>query len=199
MPLIALRAYDALTSAGGSRHWQSVYLGANFDVFGVAFLFPQLLKRGRRDWDEEVMVDPEIVAAMEMRTVTKKEAAGRQIDVAIRLYEEGEYEASITLSCATEGMLISGMPQPLFDRMKDGRPREFKTEKEWATFLNDTRDWLKHCHDQGDRRIGKFEAWIMLCRGLTKYHGMFGYETDEMKAFTERARKSGLTLKQEGR
>jgi hypothetical protein len=71
---------------------------------------------------------------------------------------------------------------------------EFKTESEWATFLNDTRDWLKHANDQGDRRIGKFEAWVMLCRGLTKYYGMFGNETDEMKAFAERARERGLTL-----
>lgn len=131
---------------------------------------------------------------MEMRIVTKKEAAGRQIDVAIRLYEIGEYEASMTLSCAAEGMLLSGMPQPLFDRMKAGRPADFKTEKEWATFLNDTRDWLKHSNDQEDRCIRKFEAWVMLCRGLTKYYGMYGSETDEMKAFTERARESGMTL-----
>jgi hypothetical protein len=34
----------------------------------------------------------------------------------------------------------------------------------------------------------------MLCRGLTKYYGMFGNETDEMKAFTERARERSLTL-----
>jgi hypothetical protein len=58
------------------------------------------------------MVDPAVIADMAMRTVTKKEAAGRQIDVAIRLFDEGEYEASITLSCAAEGMLINGMPQP---------------------------------------------------------------------------------------
>jgi hypothetical protein len=78
--------------------------------------------------------------------------------------------------------------------MKEGRPSEFKTEREWATFLNDTRDWLKHSGDQEDRRIGKFEAWVMLCRGLTKYHGMFGDETEEMIAFIGRSREHGLTL-----
>jgi hypothetical protein len=43
----------------------------------------------------------------EIRTVSK-EAAARQINVAIKLFHEGEYESTITLACAAEGQLGDG-------------------------------------------------------------------------------------------
>jgi hypothetical protein len=142
------------------------------------------------------MVDKEVLAAMTERIVSKQEAAARQIDVAIRLYEQAEYESAITLAGAAEAMLSAHTPHALFDRLKQGRPDEFKTESEWATVLNETRNWLKHTNDPNAfMRIRQFDVWVMVCRAYTKYYEAFGEETDEMLAFTERARARGLTKK----
>jgi hypothetical protein len=117
---------------------------------------------------------------LKYRIVTKKEAAQRQISVAIRMLVAEEYEAAITLSGAAEGMMITGgMPTPLFETLKERRPSDIGTEKEWISYLNDTLYWLKHNSDQETRGVGEFEAWLMISRALTKYHGTFGEKLQE--------------------
>lgn len=44
---------------------------------------------------------------MEERTITKKEAARRQITATIEHYEKGEYECAVTLAGAAEGQLTT--------------------------------------------------------------------------------------------
>jgi hypothetical protein len=47
-------------------------------------------------------------------------------------------------------------------------------------FLNDSRDWLKHSHDQEPRDIINYEALVMLWRALTKYYENFGEESSSV-------------------
>jgi hypothetical protein len=127
------------------------------------------------------------------RQSTKKEAARRQIEAAIRLYHAGEWECAITLAGAAEGQLPEPTANHLFGKIRGRRPEEFKNEKEWTTFLNETRDWLKHNHDQGPRDIVDFEALIMLWRALTKFYENFGEETREMSEFLRWGQQQGYT------
>lgn len=83
-------------------------------------------------------------ASKPTETVTKKEAARKQITAAIEHYNNGEYECAITLAGAAEGQLISqDSDGHLFNRLKEFVPAEFKS-KEWMDRLNAARDWLKH-------------------------------------------------------
>lgn len=125
--------------------------------------------------------------------VTKKEASRRQIEVAIRLYHEGEWECAMTLAGAAEGQLPDVTRNHLFRKIRDKRPAEFANEKEWASFLNETRDWLKHKEDQDPRDIVNFEALVMLWRALTKYYENFGEETRGMSEFRRWGQAQGYT------
>jgi hypothetical protein len=141
------------------------------------------------------MVSEELRKRLETRIVSKKEAAARQIDVAIRLFHEGEYESTVTLACAAEGQLGDGDESHLFPRLKGGRPKQFRDERAWVNFLNQTRDWLKHPTPQLDdtREIAQFEAWVMLVRACTKYHAAFQEESKIMEQFSLWARDRGFT------
>jgi len=122
----------------------------------------------------------------EARVVTKKEAACRQIDVAVRLFHEGEYESAVTLACAAEGQLGDGDDSHLFLHLKGRRPSQFNNEREWVNFLNQTRDWLKHPTPQLEetRPIAQFEVWVMLVRACTKYYAVFREESKTMEQFS---------------
>jgi hypothetical protein len=143
------------------------------------------------------MVTQKALDGLETRVVTKKEAARRQIDVAIRLFHEGEYESAMTLACAAEGRMAGTDEVHLFAVLQQKRPSEFETPSEWATCLNETRDWLKHTTPQlGDMRgIAEFEAWVMLVRAVSKYYAVFLEETDPMNVFIEWGRERGLVAK----
>lgn len=143
------------------------------------------------------MVSDEALSKLETRHSTKKEAAKRQIDVATRCFYEGEYESAITLACAAEGMLGESEHPHVFAVLKDRKPSQFKNENNWTTFLNETRDWLKHLTPQlGDTRgIAQFEAWVMLARAVSKFYAVYLEETDVMNAFIEWGRKRELTVK----
>ena len=67
----------------------------------------------------------------------------------------------------------------MLESLKDRRPDDFETEAKWVSFLNDTLYWLKHNGDQESRAIGEFDAWLMISRALTKYHGSFGEKPQE--------------------
>jgi hypothetical protein len=113
-----------------------------------------------------------VAGSLVIRVVTKKEAAQRQIDVAINLLHDREYESAITLASAAEGQMAGTPDHPhLFAVMQQKRPARFATANEWVTWFNATRDWLKHPTPQlGEKRgIGEYEAWLMLLRAVSKY------------------------------
>jgi hypothetical protein len=143
------------------------------------------------------VVTQKVLDSLDTRVVTKKAAARRQIDVAIRLFHEGEYESAITLACAAEGQIAGTDVIHLFPVLQQKRPSEFETPSEWVTYLNETRDWLKHLTPQlGDMRgIAQFEAWVMLVRAVSKYYAVFLEETDHMNSFIEWGRERGLVAK----
>jgi hypothetical protein len=140
------------------------------------------------------MVTQEVLNGLETRVVTKKEAARRQIDAAIKLFHEREYESTMTLACAAEGQMAATDEVHLFAVLQQRRPSQFDTPSQWATYLNETRDWLKHTTPQlGDTRgIAEFEAWVMLVRAVSKYYAVFLEETAHMNRFVEWGRERGL-------
>jgi hypothetical protein len=118
------------------------------------------------------------------REPTKKNAALRQIRVAIQVFVEDEYEAAITLAGAAEGMIAGGERVNIFEKLKERRPEDFEGDtKAWIAFLNTTRDWLKHPSGGETNLIRQFDAWLMLLRALTKYQAVYGEDTAEMEAF----------------
>ncbi len=140
------------------------------------------------------MVSDEVLNSLTTRVVTKKEAVRRQIEVAIRIFYEGEYESAITLACAAEGQMEGTEHPHLFTVLNERMPKSFATPKQWATFLNETRDWLKHptFHLEESRGIAEFEAWVMLVRAVTKYYAVFLEENDIMSDFEEWGKVRGL-------
>jgi hypothetical protein len=58
------------------------------------------------------MVTQEALDGLDRRMVTKKDAARRQIDVAIRLFHEKEYESTMTLAGAARGRSMGMGRQP---------------------------------------------------------------------------------------
>jgi hypothetical protein len=126
------------------------------------------------------------------RTVTKKEAALRQITAAIEHYNKGEYECAITLAGAAEGQLtVKDADNHLFKQLKERVPPEFKDERDWASWLNATRDWLKHETPQwGDQWvISDYSAGIMISRAITKFNRAYGQVTQRMLNFDNDWRK----------
>ena len=133
------------------------------------------------------------VGYLDVRVVTKKEAAQRQIDVAINLLHEKEYESAITLAGAAEG-LIAGSDHHLYAAMRQQRSAEYDSISKRATDLNETRDWLKHAtpHLREKRGIGEFEAWVMVIRAISKYYAVFREETKNMNRLIEWSRARDL-------
>jgi|SRR5580704_12066071 hypothetical protein len=124
--------------------------------------------------------------------MTKKEAALRQINAAIQHFELKEYECAITLAGAAEGQMEGAEgSRHLFEELKVRVPPEFKNENEWVSWLNSTRDWLKHETPQlGDEwEINDYEAAIMILRAVTKFQWTYKQGTKQMEIFLEHWRK----------
>jgi hypothetical protein len=142
----------------------------------------------------------EVVVSVEVRehTLTKKEAALRQITASIEHYNKGEYECAITLAGAAEGQLTAkDGDDHLFKQLKELVPPEFKTEREWVNWLNATRDWLKHETPQwGDEWvISDYSAGIMIVRAINKFNWAYGQVTQRMVNFENEWRKCRLADK----
>jgi hypothetical protein len=124
-----------------------------------------------------------------MAVMTKKEAALRQITAAIQHFEDGEYECAITLAGAAEGQLVPEKgSRHLFSELQTRVPPEFKDEREWVTWLNTPRDWLKHqTADLGDEwNFEQYDAAIMILRSITKFQWTYRQGTKRMQKFLER-------------
>jgi hypothetical protein len=120
--------------------------------------------------------------------MTKKEAAARQITAAIQHFNNKEYECAITLAGAAEGQLAAGNEcGHLFAELMKRVPPEFKNEKEWADWLNATRDWLKHGAPQwgDDWNIQQQDAAIMILRSITKFQWTYQQGTKRMQEFLD--------------
>ena len=79
-------------------------------------------------------------------TLTKIEAATRQVECAVEALVRGHFDVAITLAGAAEGMIKGETPTSLFAYHRDSpkRDEEGITEKELVSPLNKERDWLKH-------------------------------------------------------
>jgi hypothetical protein len=123
---------------------------------------------------------------MHERTVTKKEAALRQITAAIEHYNRGEYECAITLAGAAEGQLtVKEDDNHVFKQLKEFVPPEFKSEKEWVNWLNAARDWLKHETPQWEDEwvISGYSAGTMILRAITKFNWAYRQVSQRMVNF----------------
>ena len=78
-------------------------------------------------------------------SLTKLEAATRQVELAILAIGRGDYDIAITLAGAAEGMLPEIPTQEMFSTIAND-PIALKrfTKKEWLSMINSRRDWLKH-------------------------------------------------------
>jgi hypothetical protein len=131
------------------------------------------------------------------RTVTKKQAATAQIHAAIAHLYAKQYECAITLACAAEDLIGDAKPSHLWTVLMARRPQDH-SEREWATMLNETRDWLKHPTEGlgNERDIEEFETVIMLIRAVSKYAARFDDEyTHEMEEFVVWCREQSYAPK----
>jgi hypothetical protein len=123
--------------------------------------------------------------------MTKKEAALRQITAAIVHFENKEYECAITLASAAERQLSTNKgSKHLFHEVKVRVPPEFENEKHWISWLNRTRDWLKHEMPQwGDEwEVTEAMVAIMIARAITKFTWAYRQGTQRMDSFMKLCR-----------
>ncbi len=129
--------------------------------------------------------------------MTKKEAATRQITAAIKHFEHKEYECAVTLAGAAEGQLSTkDGSKHLFEELKIRMPPELKDEKDWSSWLNATRDWLKHRtpHWGDEWEVTERAAALMIARAITKFHWAHKQTTQRMENFLKQWRESGFYI-----
>jgi hypothetical protein len=118
--------------------------------------------------------------------MTKKDAALRQITAAIKHFEDKEYECAITLAGAAEGQLTTeAESKHLFKELRFRVPPEFKDEREWMSWLNASRDWLKHPTPnwRDEWEITEPAAAITIARAVTKFNWAYKQRTQQMTNF----------------
>jgi len=128
------------------------------------------------------------------RRTTKKEAAFRQINGAIKLLYEEEYECAATLAGAAEGMLPEDGAEYLFKRLSETEPPpEFEGKKDWVGWLNATRDWLKHETPQLGKKwhLTEFAVVIMVLRAISKFQWTYYQSTKRWENFYGWCRERG--------
>ena len=123
--------------------------------------------------------------------VTKQQAAGLQIDAAIKAYEEGNLPAAITLAAAAEG----AMPRhdhALYRYMRAAFAMYFDKGRGVDGYLNAARDWLKHYNNNQptEMDLGN-EPELYIIRACSRYQNVYGREaeTETMQAFFAEARR----------
>jgi hypothetical protein len=130
------------------------------------------------------------------RMVSKKDSARRQILMASICVLDGDWECAITLAGAAEGQIENTEQPTLFSMMKGSKLRgRFKSEREYVTFANGVRDWLKHDSDQKDKLICEFEAVFMVGRALSKYYNAYRDNLEDLKVFNEWRTEKGYSFK----
>lgn len=104
----------------------------------------------------------------EALNLTLRQAASRQVLAAMDALERGQFDVSVTLAGAAEGM-IKREVNYLFAALRDNpRAKErFAEQKDWIKQLNREHYWLKHGGDD-EMTISAFDAAMMITRALSK-------------------------------
>ncbi len=105
------------------------------------------------------------------QTLSKVEAAQRQIEAAIDAMQKGDFDIAVTLAGAAEGIFSHRKGSDLFSRMIEyPQAAEFFTKTEWNAVINAERDWLKHPTLERDepREFGPSDAGFMVARAMSK-------------------------------
>ena len=104
-------------------------------------------------------------------TLSKAEAAARQVEGAIEALVRGHFDIAITLAGAAEDML--DRPGSLFDYQRD-HPRAKKLgleedtqRKALADHMNVERNWLKHKGPPESMEFTLYSAAFMIARAVT--------------------------------
>lgn len=128
------------------------------------------------------------------RFIYKKQAALRQLHAAIDHLREGNYECSITLAGAAEGMLAGQKNVDFWKVLKFIASQDYKSEKEAIAELNETRDWLKHPTPQLDNLRGMHidEAAIACLRAAMQFRSVFHQSSSKIDRFLKFAVKRDL-------
>lgn len=101
-------------------------------------------------------------------TLTKAEAATRQVEAAIQAFRPSDFDIAITLAGAAEGMFNRIGPH-LFVYLRDHpKVQELDKGKEWVPHLNLERDWLKHSNGSQSLEVGRSAAAFMIARAASK-------------------------------
>ena len=100
-------------------------------------------------------------------TVSKSEAATRQVAAAIEALVRGDFDIAITLAGAAEGMFErTGMH--LFAFLRDHSKVKGVPQKEWIDHLNREHYWLKHHSGPDSLQIERADAVFMIVRAASK-------------------------------
>jgi hypothetical protein len=113
----------------------------------------------------------------------RQQASMRQIHAAIDHLHKGEFESSITLAGAAEGVLPNTEKPHLFQKIKkmaDSLP----ADPSGATKVNALTNWTKHgTHETAS--ISEQDAIEVITRAISKFIALYGAQPKEMKAFSE--------------
>jgi predicted RNase H-like HicB family nuclease len=103
-------------------------------------------------------------------TLTKDEAAVRQVNAAIEAFYRGSYDICITLAGAAEQIYSERKGTDLFSFFRNHPKTQELTSDEFKQALNDERDWLKHPtpNKAASCSFSSFEAAFMLIRAMSK-------------------------------
>jgi hypothetical protein len=102
--------------------------------------------------------------------ISKTEAASRQVEIAIKALERGDFDIAVTLAGAAEGMLERSGHHLWSFMLQSPKAAAFDEKKELVPFLNAERDWLKHpTPSAGDTKTFiRAHAAIMIARAMSK-------------------------------
>lgn len=117
---------------------------------------------------------------------SKKESAQRQIEVAIRLFNEGKLDCAITLAAAAEGMLPQTDNPHIFRSLME-RASELRLDLQLNLVIN----WLKHGGPAETATIEEFEAVLVIARGITKFNAVYHQTCNPFQDFLQWARDGG--------
>jgi len=121
----------------------------------------------------------EVAVADQSVSTSKSLASRRQIETAIRQFDEGAFECAVTLAHAGENILNQSGLVSLFERMKEAIGIDH----------NELPNWLKHGTGPNTRTITEFEVVVLVQRAISKFVARFDGATPAMKAFSDAQRE----------
>jgi hypothetical protein len=123
--------------------------------------------------------------------VTKQRAVELQIDASMRMYEEGNYPAAVTLAAAAEGAMPPAKNPSLWDLTIKAMSGYFSKRSDAVGYLNEARDWLKHYNGGQPNELDfEKEPMMYIVRAVSRFHEVYGREAETavMQQFFEHAR-----------